>query len=130
MTTERFNTSRAVKQPVDIYNYDQLPISLTYTDPTLPGTPAIDITDVKLEFFLQRGGATIATYSIDKNVLSNTYLSKTGVDVNVLNMQPMWEDIRDNKITMQADYNLVQVVTDADDYKYVQVVYEINARNY
>jgi len=120
----------AVKQPVDIYNLDQLPLSLTYTDPETVGTPPIDLTDVKFEFLLQRGGKTEATYSLDKNVMSNSFIQKTGDDINILNMQSMFEDIRDNKITLQAEYQLIQVVTDADNYKYVQVVYLINARNY
>lgn len=126
---DRFNISRAVTQAVDIFNYDQLPISITYTDPEQSNGP-IDLTDVKFEFFLQLAGKPIASYSIDKNVMTNTFLSKTGVDKNILNMQLMFEDIRDNKISIQSVYNLVQVVTDADNYRYAQVIYQINVRNY
>mgnify|MGYP000896496190 FL=1 len=124
----RFNTSRAVQQPVDIFNYDALPLSLTYTSPTSGG--AIDLTAWKFEFFLEYAGQRKATYTILPSEMTTTYLAKTGADDNVLNMQAMWEDIRDNKITVKGEYKLIQLATDADGNKYVQVVYLINAGNY
>lgn len=124
----RFNTSRAVQQPVDIFNYDALPLSLTYTSPS-SGNP-IDLTAWKFEFFLEAAGRSVAEYSINANVMTTTHLAKTGADDNVLNMQAMWEDIRDNKITVNGEYKLVQLATDADANKYVQVVYLINAGHY
>jgi hypothetical protein len=56
------------------------------------------------------------------------FLSKTGGDVNVLNMEPMFEDIRDNYPA--GIYRLVQVVTDPDSKKYAYIVYTINAERY
>ena len=124
----RFNTSRAVQQAVDIFNHDGLPLSLTYTSPST-GNP-IDLTAWKIEFFLEYGGQQIAEYSINANVMTATHLAKTGVSHNVLNMQAMWEDIRDNKIKVNGEHKLIQLVTDADSIKYVQVVYLINAGHY
>lgn len=124
----RLNTSRAVQQPVDIFNYDQLPLSLTFTDLTT-GLP-IDLTAVRFDFFLEFAGKQIANYAIPKNAMTTTHLAKTGDDKNVLNMQAMWEDIRNNKITAGGEYKLIQFVTDASDFQYVQVVYLINAGKY
>lgn len=127
MSQPRFNTSNAVRQPVDIYNFDQLPLSLKFTD---ANSAPIDLTNVKFEFYLQAGKVSKKTYTIDKNQMTATYLAKTGADKNELNMQAMFEDIRDTIVPKLEPHELVQVVTDADDYTYVQVVYQINAGKY
>lgn len=124
----RFNTSRAVQQPVDIFNLDQLPLSLTFKDPT-DNTP-IDLTPWRFDFYLEYAGQRKATYTIAANVMSTSNLVKSGDDNNVLNMQAMWEDIRNNKTAVQGEYKLIQFVTDASSFQYVQVVYLINAGKY
>lgn len=124
----RFNTSRAVQQPVDIFNLDQLPLSLTFTDPTTNGP--IDLTTWRFDFFLEFAGQQKTSYSIAANVMSTSMLVKTGDDKNILNMQAMWEDIRNNKTAVQGEYKLIQFVTDASARQYVQVVYLINAGKY
>lgn len=123
------NTSRAERVTVDIYNYDNLPLALTYTT----GTPAVavDLTDYQFEFILNsKAGVELASYSIYAGDLSTDYLSKTGDDVNVLNMEAMFEHIRDNYITEGERYTLIQVVTDDDGNPYVHVIWTINAKQY
>jgi len=122
---ENINTSRAQQVSVDIFNYDNIPLAGTYTS----GASPIDLTDYKFEFFLYQEGAVIETYTIDAGDLSATYLSKTGAGVNVLNMELMFEDIRDNAVE-GVPLRLVQVVTDDDGKTYAYVIYNINAKHY
>jgi len=122
---ESINTSRAQKVTVNIFNYDNIPLAGTYTSNAV----AIDLTDYKFEFFLYQENALTETYTIDAGDLSSTFLTKTGVGVNVLNMEAMFEDIRDNAVA-GVPLRLVQVVTDDDGKKYAYVIYTINANNY
>jgi len=119
------NTSRAKQVTVDIYNHDNIPLAGTYTSNAV----AIDIIDYKFEFFLYRQNNLIETYTIEAGELSSEYLSKTGDDDNVLNMELMFENIRDNAIVGVAS-RLVQVVTDPDGKTYVYITYNINAKQY
>jgi len=124
MPTPELNTSRAKQVNVDIFNYDNIPLSATYTS---SGSP-INLTDYKFEFFLYQNLSLERNYVIDAGELSTTHLSKTGVDINVLNMKAMFEDIRDK--TQHLIYRLVQVVTDPDGKTYAYVVYNIDAKRY
>lgn len=124
--SESVNTSRAQSVAVKIYDYDNLPLALTYST---GGTP-INLTNYKFEFVLKNGRTEIETYTIDAGDLSTDFLSKTGASVNVLNMEAMFEDIRDNKVSVGGKYTLIQVVTDTDSNPYAHIIYTIDAREY
>lgn len=123
------NTSRAQEVTVELYKGNDIPLTLVYTDVTSDPAVAINITDYKFDFLLKQGEKEVATYSIDAGDTSSTYLSKTGSDHNILNMQFMWEAIRD-AVTLLKQYTLVQTVTDSDGKTYVHIVYKIDARTY
>lgn len=124
MAVQELNTSRAQQVKVDIFNYDDIPLSAVYTSSSSP----IDLTDYKFQFFLYLQDTIVETYELAEGDLLSEFLEKTGDDLNVLNMQAMWQDIRDN--TSAKKYRLVQVVTDPNDKKYVHVIYLINAERY
>jgi hypothetical protein len=118
------NTSRAQSVTVDVFNYDTIPLAATYTS----GGAPIDLTQYKFDFILSFNGATQTTYTIAAGELTSAYLSKTGVGVNVLDMEKMFEHIRDN--ATHSRYKLLQVVTDPAQSQYVYIIYTINAKRY
>jgi len=126
MSDTLLNTSRAKTVTVDIYDYDNLPLALTYTSSAVP----IDLTDYKFQFILKNGSDELETYTLDAGDLSSAHLAKTGADLNVLTMEPMWEDIRDNQVTQGGRYTLIQIVTDPDDNPYAHIIWTINAKQY
>jgi hypothetical protein len=126
MSDTTINTSRAKRVTVDIYDYDNLPLALTYKT----GGVAIDLTDYKFEFFLKDGNQQIENYVIEAGDLSTSHLSKTGTGLNVLNMEGMFEDIRDNQVVAGGKYELVQVVTDDNGIPYAHIIYSVNAKQY
>lgn len=123
------DTSKAKTVCLCIHNYDDIPLSLTYSNKN-PVTP-INLTDYKFEFFLNQNKTPVTSYEIDAGVLATGFLTKTGDNINILNMRAMFEDIRDNNLEPGViKYKLIQVVTDGDGNKYVHVVYIIDARRY
>jgi len=127
---ENINTSRAQYVSVDIFDYDNLPLSAVYTDKS-NANAAIDLTDWKFRFILKERESIIKEYLIDAGDLTSTYIDKTGADLNVLDMKKMWEDIRDAQVKVsEAGYRLVQVVTDDDDETYTHIDYTINGKRY
>lgn len=125
------NTSRAQYVPASIFNYDQLPVSLEYTDEDDPLNPVpVDLTDYRFDFYLKDNtNATKLEYSIAAGVFTNAYLQKTGGSVNVLNIQGMLEDLR-AKSSPSTAYRLIQVVTNPSNQVYTQVIYQINVGQY
>jgi len=124
------NISRAKTVNIDLFNYDQIPLSLKYSDTTVPSAPvAINITGYAFDFYLYEKEEIIQEYSIAAAVLSTAYLSKTGTGMHTLNTQLMWEHIK-SKVQVGAKYRLVQVVTDSSANRYVHIVYNINAKRY
>lgn len=122
------NTSRAKQVGVRIFDFDNIPISATYTTNGV----AIDLTNYSFEFHLKTGQKLLKTYSIASGSLTSTYLNKTGDDINVLEMEAMWEDIRNSQVdTIKSKvYRLIQVVTDSSNIHYVYIVYNIHADKY
>jgi hypothetical protein len=125
MANTTINTSRAKQVNVDIFNYDDIPLAGTYSS----GLTPLDLTGFKMQFFLSLKGIAKVTYSIAAGEMETTFLKKTGAGLNILDMQKMWEDIRDHSI-QDAAYKLVQVVTDPAGKTYVYAVYNINAKHY
>ena len=120
------NTSRAQQVIVNLFDYDSINLSLTYTDAN--GAP-LDLTQYKFRFVLNTlNNGFLFEYVINAGDLSTTYLSKTGASHNVLNMQLMFEDLRDRVNVSQA--KLIQVVTDTQNLTFVHIVYTINASRY
>lgn len=124
------NTSRAKNVTVRIYDYDNLPLSATYSDKTDPlNIIPIDLTDYKFEFVFKIGSTTKKTYSINAGDLTSTFINKTGADLNIIAFEAMWEDLR--PLAKQGLVNrLIQVVTDTTGNPYVHIVYNIDARQY
>lgn len=117
------NTSISEDVTVDIFNHNDIPLAATYTSESLP----IDITDYKFEFILRLDGKDERTYTIDAGVVSTEFLEKNGADNNILNMEKMFEDIRDK--ATHPSYKLLQKVT-ANGKTFVYITYTINAKRY
>lgn len=122
------NTSKAKIVPIIIYNYDNIPLSITYTAKS-PVAP-IDLTNYSFNFILKNNKTTVKNYEITAGDLSTAFLSKVGADVNTLDMQLMFQDIRDNHLSQGSEYRLIQVVTDPSNNIYVHIVYVIDVRRY
>jgi hypothetical protein len=120
------NTSRAQTVVVDIFNLDNIPLSAVYTS----GGVAVDLTGYKFVFQLLEKDVKKKEYTLDAGVLATAFLSKTGADVNVLNMEAMFQDIQGLVIPSMDLYRLLMVVTDPDNKTYVHIIYKINARRY
>lgn len=121
---ETINTSRAKTVEVDIFNYDDIPLSGTYTS---GGTP-IDLTDYKFSFHLFRDDTLIETFTIEAGEMITTYLEKKGTDNNILDMEKLFEHLQGTITYKEA--KLIQVVTDPDDKTYAYIIFRINAKRY
>lgn len=128
MSNPNINTSRAKQVDVEIFDHDNIPLSATYTASAV----AIDLTNYRFDFYLKRDQTLLKTYTIAAGSLTSTYLNKTGGSVNILEMEAMWEDIRDNHIDVERSkaYRLIQVVTDGSLIPYTYIVYNIHADEY
>lgn len=122
---QKIDTSRAREVSIDVHNYDNLPLAQTYTTSGV----AIDLTGYAFTFYLEQNSTPKKTYSILAGDLVSDFLTKTGADLNVLNMQLMFQDIRDN-IIYGTPVKLVQVVVDNNGNQYVHLVYNINGIKY
>lgn len=120
------NTSKAKTVVVDLFDYDNIPLSAVYTSATV----AIDLTQYKFQFLFKERDTLRKTYTIDAGELSNSFLSKTGAGTNVLNMEAMFEDLRGLVLPGATQCRLLQVVTDPDNKTYVYIVYQIHADRY
>ena len=126
MANPNINTSRAKQVDVEIFDYDNLPLSATYTSDSTP----INLTNYRFDFYLKRDHLLIKTYSIGAGSLSSTFLNKTGGSVNVLEMEAMWENIQTLVEPERSKlYRLIQVVTESST-PYVYIVYNIHAAKY
>jgi hypothetical protein len=129
------NTSRAKEVRVNIFDHDNLPLSFKFTDKTVPLVPVpLDITGYKFEFFLMHLEADVTSYTIDAGQLATTYLNKLqsvalGV-YDVLDMQAMFEHIRDEIVSEGTIYKLVMNVIDDLAREYVYVIMNIYAERY
>lgn len=131
VTTKNINTSRAQYVNASIFNYDQLPVSLEYTNEADPQNPVpLDLTDYRFDFYLKDiSDVTRLEYSIAAGVLTNDYLQKTGDDTNILNLQNMLEDLRAKSDPATA-YRLIQIATNPQAQVYAQIIYQINVGQY
>ena len=121
------NTSRAKKVEVNVLDYDNIAFSLTYTDSV---AAPIDLTNYKFKFVLEStSNVSLATYEIPAGTMSTAYLSKGGTSNSVLDMENMFEDIRDNKVST-GQVKLIQIVTNDAGLTFVHIVYRINANKY
>lgn len=125
MTT--VNTSRAKDIKVDFKDIDNIPLSLVYNN----GAEAIDLDLYRFDFILKENERTIATYTILSGEAITAHLAKTGDDNNVLNMEAMFEDVRNKCVGVTGTkYRLVQKVTHPDASVFVHIRFEINAGKY
>lgn len=126
---ETLDISRASRATIRINDYDQIPLTLEYNTTDTPAVP-IDIRNYIFSFDLKAGNNTD---TVKQYVLgpanASTFLSIAGADNNILNMQKMFEDIRD-LITFNVQYRLIQCVTDAGGNKLVHVIYSIDDKRY
>lgn len=122
-------TSRAQKVIVNINNYDQIPLQLTYNDVTNPNAPvAIDIRPYTFSFDLLSSTVPepVQNYTLLPNG-SSAFLRITGTGNNIIDMSAMWRDIQQNQLTLKGTaYRLVQLVTDNAGNSFVHVIYSIN----
>lgn len=117
------NTSRAATINIDLFDIDDIPLSLAYTNKQT--NEAIDITDYSFTFRLMDGNTKVAEYSIAAGVVTSDYLSK---NANIINTKAMWEDIQ-AKVSPK-NYRMMQIVIDSEGNKFVHIIYNINARKY
>lgn len=129
MQPQSLNISRAARVTIDINDYDQIPLTLAYTDTSDPNAPApIDIRTYKFSFDLKAGTTTpvVKNYTLLPDG-SSAFLSVTGDAHNILDMSLMWADIK-TTITFNGDYRLIQLVTDTLGNSFVHCIYTINAK--
>jgi len=129
MATTTINTSKAKDVPVNLKNYDSVPLSLVINEVSGGTKTPKDLTAYRFDFYLKKNGADIKTYTLDAGDLSSDYLSKTGDDNEFLNTQSMWENIQ-TIAKPGADYRLVWRVTQPDGLKFVYINFIINAGQY
>jgi len=77
-------------------------------------------------FIAEQNGNELETYEILAGQLSTDYLIK---NVNVLDMQAMFEDLR-TKWVYSVPVRMVMIVTDDEGKTYVHLIFNIYANNY
>jgi hypothetical protein len=121
------NISRAAKVSITINNYDQIPLSLTYSDNSNPGSPTpIDIRTYAFSFDLKAANSDVVmkNYALPAGGPSTDYLAVTGTDHNILSMAGMWNDIK-VEVPYSGQYRLIQLVTDNNGNQFVHIIYTI-----
>lgn len=130
MSTIQIDTSRAKEVPITFFDYDTLPLVVTYRDKSIPASPVpIDLTNYKFEFILKNNATIVANYSIAAGSLTSAFMTKQGSSHETLNFQLMWQDVR-KKVKPGQSVRLIQVVTDTTNNPYVHLVYLIDAKQY
>lgn len=120
--SQKIDTSRAQEVSVDIYNYDDIPLSLDYSVDNVPE----DLLPYKFVFIAEQNGNNLVTYQINAGEVSNDFLVKDG---SVLVMQGLFEDLR-TKLLYSTPVKMIMIVTDDEGKTYVHIVYNINANKY
>lgn len=124
------NISRAKNVTVNMNDYDDIPLTLTYTDSTDPNdVQPIDIRPWAFSFDFKTGEEP----AVKKNYLlpasgSSDFLAVTGNFHNVLDMTLMWKDIKLTQVAFNGQYRLIQLVTDNLGNKFVHIIYTINGQ--
>lgn len=127
----RLNISQAQVVDITINDYDQIPLTLTYMDNSNPMAPAaINLNGwaFSFDFKLPGSQAVKKNYTLPVGGPATAYLTVTGTDNNVLNMEGMWQDIKDNQVAFNGTYRLIQQVTDNNGNIFVHIIYQISAQ--
>ncbi|MEO0312287.1 MAG: hypothetical protein RIQ89_1944 [Bacteroidota bacterium] len=124
--TPLINTSRAKKVDVNISDYDNIPLSMRLYDTSVTPKVVIDISSHGFTFYLKQGKTEKKAYTLLSGQASGDFLSRVGTEI--LNMQLMWQDIRD--ILKTGTGRLIMVVTRPDTTVYTYIVFNINGKQY